>query len=1167
MPGTFPTRLIARLAVAVVGCTAGLALAPPAWSTAADGTFVVTSTGDGGDPLTVDNCSAGTGECTLRAAILAANAHSNVDGGTDVISFAIAGAEPHVIAPTSVLPVLTDQVTIDAGLPAPWAPRRVELSGAECNPTGNPCDGLVVGGSGTIIRGLAVHEFFAGIRNISGRGDGLVVEGDFIGTNAAGTAVVQRPFAPTSSGVLLDHVEGVRVGGDLAQGEGNVIAGHPFAEVDGIATPGVEVLGNHIGVLADGLTPRSGGAGIRLQQASGSQVGTSAAPNVISGGSSGVGLLLLDTAGTKVQGNLIGVDWTGSVRAGNGGIDVQSEGILIGGAGSGNVVSGGFGIHVSSNPATGAEGSTVVSHNLVGTDVTGTVAIPNADGVTMVDTGSLVEDNVIAGNSGNGLVIGTNAGPGHRVLRNWIGVGTDGTALGNGGFGVLVSDDFEGGAHVVGGAAGDGNTVAFNGRGGIAIAHRPEIPGLPLPRGVTIRYNSVHDNGTQGSPALGIDLPSEAALGAPDGIDDLDADAGANDLQNAPEILAATTTDTATVVSGRLRSTPGERFDIDLYENGACDETGYGEAEKFVATQAVTTSGSGSSTPGVASFSFTVTPPVADGHTLAASATNANASTSELSRCGAPLPGARVSYTGPTTVTYSDPATLSGRLETVAEPPAPISGKTLSLTLGSLSTVTAGPTSAAGTASAAALTVTLKPGPTTVTTEFAGDDVYNPATDTDPVTVAKESCTLAYTGDTSATTGTTSTLSAQFGESDTNPGDWSGHVLDFAVVGSSGNTSHYTATTTDAGLASTRVQLPPDARRVGVSFAGDDYYLPCATSADTSLIVQPANTVVTYTGPATATYSDPLTLSGRLVTGGTPASPIAGKTLSFTLGAMPTVTGGPTAADGTASSTPFAVTATPGQRTVTTHFAGDTAYGEATDTDPVTVLREDCTLSYTGDLLVSPLASTTLRAQFGESDTTPGDWSGHAVEFVVLDSASATTVYAAATDAQGVASRTVVLPANVYGVGVTFAGDEFYNSCRTARDAVFTVEQARAKVTGGGWVSTGIGRTSFGFNLIPQAGGALTSQFQARTADKDTFHGSGPATATVLSAASVRWTGTGRWNGVTGYGYTVTVVDNGSSGAKKGDTISIVVYRVADPAHPVFSTGSQTLKGGNITVH
>ena len=558
----------------------------------------------------VDNCSAGTGECTLRAAILAANTHPNIDEAPDVIGFAVAGPEPHVIAPTSALPVLSDPVTIDAGLPAAWAPRRVELSGAQCNPDGNPCEGLVVGESGTTIRGLAVHEFFAGIRNISGRGDGLVVEGNFIGTNAAGTTVVQRSFAPTSSGVLLVDVDGVRVGGDPAQGKGNVIAGHTFAELDGIATPRVEVLGNHIGLLADGVTARSGLAGIRLHQASDSQVGTSAAPNVISGGASGLGVSLLNAAGTRVQGNLIGVDSTGRVRVGNGGIDVQSEGILIGGAGAGNVVSGGFGIHVSSNPETRAEGSTLLSHNLVGTDITGTIAIPNADGVTMGDTGSVVEDNLIAGNSGNGLVIGAFAGPGHHVFRNTIGVATDGTALGNGGFGVLVSDDFEGGAHLVGGAPETANTVAFNGRGGIAVAQRPEIPGLPLPHGVTIRYNSVHDNGTQGAPALGIDLPSGASLGAPDGIDDLDADAGANDLQNAPEILTAITTDTATVVSGRLRSAPGERYDIDLYENRACDETGYGEAEKFVATQAVTTSGSSSSMPGVATFTFTVTPPV-----------------------------------------------------------------------------------------------------------------------------------------------------------------------------------------------------------------------------------------------------------------------------------------------------------------------------------------------------------------------------------------------------------------------------------------------------------------------------------------------------------------------------------------------------------------------------
>ncbi len=66
-------------------------------------TFTVNSTADPG----TDGCDAT--ECTLREAITAANANP----GTDTIEFDIPGNGPHTISPTSVLPTITEAVTID----------------------------------------------------------------------------------------------------------------------------------------------------------------------------------------------------------------------------------------------------------------------------------------------------------------------------------------------------------------------------------------------------------------------------------------------------------------------------------------------------------------------------------------------------------------------------------------------------------------------------------------------------------------------------------------------------------------------------------------------------------------------------------------------------------------------------------------------------------------------------------------------------------------------------------------------------------------------------------------------------------------------------------------------------------------------------------------------
>ena len=67
-------------------------------------TVVVNTAGD----VPGDTCEV-AGPCSLRGAIDVANANA----GPDVIAFAIPGAGPHTLAPTTPLPVVTDTVTID----------------------------------------------------------------------------------------------------------------------------------------------------------------------------------------------------------------------------------------------------------------------------------------------------------------------------------------------------------------------------------------------------------------------------------------------------------------------------------------------------------------------------------------------------------------------------------------------------------------------------------------------------------------------------------------------------------------------------------------------------------------------------------------------------------------------------------------------------------------------------------------------------------------------------------------------------------------------------------------------------------------------------------------------------------------------------------------------
>ena len=325
-------------------------------------------------------------------------------------------------------------------------------------------------------------------------------------------------------------------------------------------------------------------------------------------------------------------------------------------------------------------------------------------------------------------------------------------------------------------------------------------------------------------------------------------------------------------------------------------------------------------------------------------------------------------------------------------------------------------------------------------------------------------------------------------------------------------------------------------------------------------------TSTTYTGGSSVQYSDPVALSGTLLdTSVSPNVGIAGKQLDFTLGTQ-AASASPTDASGNAS-TSLVVTQKPGSvTTVGTSFAGDSSYLPSSDSDPFAITKEDCTLAYSGDTLVPPATMTNLAADMGEPDASLGDRSNKSVTFTVVDAALNTQTFATTTDASGHASISAALADGVYGVSVSFAGDDFYLPCATTTDTLVTVETAAAKVTGGGWIAIGTGRTSFGFNAIPIAGGGFKGQFQLRSNNgKSRFHGN-VVSSLSGSGNSATWSGTGSWNGQTGYSYTIGVVDNGSSGSKKGDTIDITI---TSPSNVVVYTtgGPQALKGGNITVH
>lgn len=336
-------------------------------------TFMVTTTND-----------AGTG--SLRAAIDAANGST----GNDTIAFNISGAAPHTITLATPLPAISPDggaVAIDATTEPDHANAPVVvIDGSNLAPGES---GLVIIAADCVVRGLVIHGLESD-SNVGGgngiavlNGGGCRIEGNYLGTNAAGTGAI-----PNTSGVSIQIAAGCVVGGTVAAAR-NVISGNESVGVtvnyDETANNNV-ISGNYIGTNAAGTAAIPNGTGIYLSDAPNNVVGGLAAGsrNVISGSMNpgfGVGIAYENASGNMVQGNFIGVAVDGVSALGNG-----STGMFVSGGASNNVIGG---------PAAGA--ANTIAYNLDGVQILQETSLPG------ISRGNLVSRNSIHSNERLGI--------------------------------------------------------------------------------------------------------------------------------------------------------------------------------------------------------------------------------------------------------------------------------------------------------------------------------------------------------------------------------------------------------------------------------------------------------------------------------------------------------------------------------------------------------------------------------------------------------------------------------------------------------------------------------------------------------------------------------------------------------------------------------------------
>jgi parallel beta-helix repeat protein len=346
---------------------------------------------------------------------------------------------------------------------------------------------------------------------------GNQILGNKIGTDPTGAQKVgYQDF-----GIAVRSGAGDTTIGGIVTPARNVISGN----LDGIEideSTGNQVLGNFIGLdaggshaIPNGVTLPGGGP-----NGAGIELGVDATDNLIGGIANGagnaisgnvVGVLLSDGTASKntIQGNFVGTDALGATALGNGtGIYLMNSAAsnLIGGTsvGAGNVVSGNdVGIAIE-----GPDDMDKIEDNLIGTDVSGEIALFNHIGVALRQGAS---QNAVQGNlvSANQVGIAIEDGEDNQLAGNLIGLDRAGLSALPNGVGIQIT----------------GNSV-FNTVGGNTATARNVISGNQT--GILLQGNGVLGTVIEGN-RIGTNIIGTAAIGNQD--DGVDVVLGATNTQ------------------------------------------------------------------------------------------------------------------------------------------------------------------------------------------------------------------------------------------------------------------------------------------------------------------------------------------------------------------------------------------------------------------------------------------------------------------------------------------------------------------------------------------------------------------------------------------------------------------------------------------------------------
>lgn len=528
-------------------------------------TFTVTNTND-------------SGAGSLRAALQSANI---TPGAPHTVVFNIPTTDPGFsssrgvwkIALNTPLPYITgSNIIIDATTQTSFA-GNTNPNGPEIELDGNHSldyGFFIINGSHITIKGFIIRRFIYGIQISGSSSQHHSIKGNYIGVN--------HDASDTSGcyiGIeILNFAGNVTIGG-VNDADRNIVSGNYHIGIRLLSSSNNVLYNNYIGVDRTGNIALPNYDGLSLEAYTQNNIiggAASGMKNVISGNYAyALPLIGLHTQYNIIRGNFIGTNASGTAAVPNTYGILFDDGArynIVGGynQGEGNLLSGntGYGLFIYNLGTTENQ----IMGNLIGTDVTGTYAIPNSNGVVIdgVATKHLIDKNIISGNTQQGIVIHITGSNQHKITRNFIGTDITGmNPLPNGSDGIRIA---EGGQYnIIGVAPDSGNVIAFNGGNGVLVMTAADF------------CNRISGNSIFNNNLLGIDL-------WPAGVTSNDAgdnDIGPNANMNFPVIQTATYNSLTgeTTVTGFLDTQNPQNCIIEFFLSDT-DPSGHGEGKVYV---------------------------------------------------------------------------------------------------------------------------------------------------------------------------------------------------------------------------------------------------------------------------------------------------------------------------------------------------------------------------------------------------------------------------------------------------------------------------------------------------------------------------------------------------------------------------------------------------------